>query len=117
MKKYMFYKSGRQWYIDLPEYLQQGGAQDDLEMVDGADKLLDLISGQQDAVSLTISEEQFDGADLLELREVCDPYLGGAVYFLKYYEGQEVNREIWLCQVTAFVFGDLPDKIFIRKAV
>jgi len=43
MKKYRFIKDGIKWYIDLPEYLEQGGTMGDLEMVEGADKMRVLI--------------------------------------------------------------------------
>ena len=41
MKSYKFIKTGLDWYIDLPEFLEQGGSIGDLQMVDGADKMLD----------------------------------------------------------------------------
>jgi len=84
-------------------------------MVDGADKMLDLAAGAANAVTLRLSETPFDGADRLDLVEKCDPYIGGGNYFIKHYEGQEVNQELWLCQVTEFVFGGLPAQIFVKK--
>ena len=115
MRTYKFIKTGREWFIDLPEYIEQGGNMGDLQMVDGADIMLDMMAENQDVVQLTISEQQFDGADMLVLTEKCDPYIGGAYYLMPIYEGQEVNRKMWLCQVTVFVFGDLPLKIYVRR--
>jgi hypothetical protein len=34
---------------------------------------------------------------------------------MKTYRGQEMNQSMWLCQVTEFVFGDLPARIFVRQ--
>jgi hypothetical protein len=115
MKSYKFIKTGQEWYIDLPEYLEQGGSIGDLQMVDGADKMLDLMAENKSTVTLFISKEQFEGADILTLTEKCDPYIGGGYYIMKEYEGQEINRTMWLCQVTEFVFGDIPQQIFVKR--
>jgi hypothetical protein len=45
MNIYSFIKEGRDWYIDLPEYLETGGNKGDLQMVEDADQMLDFISG------------------------------------------------------------------------
>jgi len=115
MKTYRFIRTGREWYIDLPEFIEQGGSIGDLQMVDGADKMLDMIAGQQSQVKLVISKENFEGADVLVLTEKCDPYIGGAYYFMKEYHGQEIRHTMWLCQVTEFVFGELPTEIFVKR--
>jgi hypothetical protein len=115
MKEYKFIKTGKEWYIDLPEFLEQGGSIGDLQMVDGADKMLDMMAGNNTTVVLNIAKEQFEGADILVLTEKCDPYIGGAYYLMKQYEGKEIDQTMWLCQVTAFVFGELPQQIFIKR--
>ena len=46
---------------------------------------------------------------------MADPYIGGGNYMMKYYEGQEINRIMWLCQVTEFLFGDIPQQIFVKR--
>ena len=115
MKPYKFIKTGQDWYIDLPEYLEQRGSIGDLQMVDGADKMLDLMAGNDSSVVVYVAREQFDGADVLTLTEKCDPYIGGGNYLMTFYEGQEINRTMWLCQVTEFVFGDIPPLIFVKR--
>lgn len=115
MKTYHFIRSGADWYMDLPEYIEEGGSKGDLQMVDGADKMLDIMAGNDSKVLLTISTAAFDGADVLTLTERCDPIIGGGYYLLKQYKGNEINRTMWLCQVTEFVFGDIPATIFVRK--
>ena len=115
MKSYKFIKTGSDWYIDLPEYIEKGGTIGDLQMVDGADKMLDMMATGADTVLLSVSEKPFEAADELILTERCDPFIGGAYYMMKRYNGEEINRSLWLCQVTAFIFGDLPEKIFVRK--
>lgn len=115
MKLYRFTKTGREWFIYLPEYIEQGGSPGDLQMVDGADAMLDAMAGDKEAVSIWVSSEKFDDADLLTLTQKCDPYIGGGYYLMKTYEGKEINRSMWLCQVTAFVFGDIPPEIYVKK--
>jgi hypothetical protein len=115
MKTYKFIKTGQDWYIDLPEYIEQGGSAGDLQMIDGADKMLDMMAEGKNSVTLNIAREQFERSDILILTEKCDPYIGGGYYIMKQYEGQEINRTMWLCQVTEFVFGDIPPLIFVSR--
>lgn len=117
MKPYKFIKTGNDWYIDLPEFLEQGGSIGDLQMVDGADKMLDMMAGKESFVTVYVAREKFEGADILTLTEKCEPNVGGGYYMMKYYEGQEINQTLWLCQVTEFVFGDIPQQIFVKKEI
>ena len=82
MKTHRFYKDGTSWYIDLPAYLEQGGTKGDLQMVDGADKMLAIVAEGKSDVVLQIATEPFEKADALELIEKCDPSIGGGDYFL-----------------------------------
>ena len=115
MKTYKFIRTGEQWFIDLPEYIKQGGNYGDLQMVDGADPMLEIMAGEGNAVTLTIGTEHFAGADELVLTEKCDPFIGGGYYLMKTHRGKEINHSMWLCQVTEFVFGNLPERIFVRQ--
>jgi hypothetical protein len=115
MKTFKFLRTGKEWYVDLPEYIEQGGSVGDLQMVEGADKMLDMMAEKEDVVFLSISTEPFEGADRLTLIEKCDPYIGGGYYFMKEYQGQEIDQRMWLCQVTEFALGDIPEQIFVRK--
>jgi hypothetical protein len=115
LKTYTFIKRDGDWFIDLPEYLEKGGSAGDLQMVDGADTMLDVMADKKASVTMTISTEPFNGADELVLTEKCDPFIGGGYYLMKKYKGQEINHNMWLCQVTEFVFGGIPERIFVRK--
>jgi hypothetical protein len=115
MNMYKFIREGQEWYIDLPEYLVGGGSKGDLQMVQGADSMLDMISGGVAEVSLLLDRVYFSGSDKLVLTERCDPYIGGGYYYLQTFEGKEINKTMWLCAVTEYVFGDLPEEIFIKR--
>ena len=112
-------ESDNKWYIDYPEWT---GDKWELEMVLGADTMLDIIAQGENVAYLTISTEPFkidaDHAevkiDAFTLTKVKDtPNEGGAVYIMKEWYGFEYNLEMWLCHVTEFVFGYLPDVIYI----
>src|SRR5581483_9815840 len=102
------------WFIDLPAYIANGGARGDLQMVAGADTMLDVIANGSNTVTITMADEPFDNADVIALQEVCDPDVGGGMYLLKSFEGKTVNQQMWLCAVTEFVFGYLPGEIFVK---
>jgi len=117
MKQYKFYKKTDQWfderwYIDLPDWT---GDQSDLEMIMGADAMLDIMSEGNKEIFAYISDAHFDGADELEFIRMADDIGSGAYYIMKKYKGIEFNIEMWLCDVVLFVFKRFPEKIYIQK--
>jgi hypothetical protein len=107
MKKFNFYKEqGNRWFINLPDW---EGDKDDLEMVMGADTMLDILAQGEDNVSLSMSDKPFESYDyLLTLKE--EIYEGG-MYELS---STNFNFDVWLCFVTKFVFGEFPNKIYLK---
>ena len=114
----LFYKTedGR-WFVNLPEW---EGEIDDLEMVCGADVLLDIISNNhfdsQESISIKVFTEKMD-ADLdrthYTLTIMSDDLNSGATYIL--YHPLISPFEIWLCDVTKFVFnGIFPRTIYFE---
>jgi hypothetical protein len=108
MRDFKFYKenSGR-WFVELPEW---EGSKDDLEMVCGADLMLDILAQGDNVVNIILSTEKNNNYnpqfELSFLREESE----GAWYKLT---GEFHEFELWLCYVTKFVFGNLPVKIYI----
>ena len=88
------------WYVDLPNW---PGTRADLEMVAGADALLDLVGDGKPSVVLQASAEPIEGYEVLK-------HLGNGVYRTDFYE----VPEIWLCAVTKFVFGHYPKEIYFK---
>jgi hypothetical protein len=115
MNTYTFVKKDGRWHVDAPTYLQQGGNTDDLAMTYGADAMLNLMSNGNDSVTLTLNTEPFDNADVLELVQTCKPFMEGGYYSMNKHNGAPINYNMWLHDVTRFVFGDTPDKIYIRR--
>lgn len=108
MEVFKFYKEndGR-WYVDLPSW---PGDKDDLEMVAGADKLLDYLSNNANEISLILSTDSFENCDVLNLVQQCGKG-GGALYSYN----TEKDNILWLCDVLKFVFKSFPEKIYIKK--
>ena len=110
--KYKFYKKKvNRWYISLPEY---EGLEEELEMVSGADTMLNIIAEGKNIVELHLSLKEGVGSTEVKFVKSNSPDEGG-YYFLKTYQNIDYNLDIWLCPVTLFVFGNYPKKIFIRK--
>lgn len=105
MKKLKFkkeyYKDALRWFIVYPEWK---GSKDDLEMVEGADILLDILSDNTKNIELEVSTDEILSYKL-ELVSICE--YDGAYYSYNY-------QIIWLCNVTKFVLGDFPEVIYFR---
>jgi hypothetical protein len=97
--------SGR-WYIVLPWW---PGPKAALEMVQGADTFLDLLS--DGSTHLTLKVGTHVTCEMATLTKYLDSQIDGA-----YYEtlvGGKLHR-MWLCGVTEFVFGKMPKTIGYR---
>jgi hypothetical protein len=111
MKRLKFYKeSDNRWYVDLPEW---EGSKAELEMVAGADSMLEYMAEGEAQVWIVLSEQEFENADKLEFLRLATEIENGAFYKLDKYRGIEIGLEMWLCDVTKFVFGDFPKTIFL----
>jgi len=116
MRNFKFYKEPNgEWFVDLPEW---EGSKADLQMVAGADTFLEILSQGEQTVNVILSTTHFNGCEVLEMK-----YLGriegwelgeGAWYELKTYMGLEYKLDMWLCDVTKFVFNHFPEKIFFK---
>jgi len=107
---YNFYKTPEhRWYADIPEWT---GTIDDLEMVSGADTMLDILSQGENKINISFSDNPLHNS--IKLSKINDtPEIGGAEYLFTEYLGIEYNIKIWLCDVTKWVFDYLPEKIWI----
>lgn len=99
-------ENGR-WFAEVPEWT---GDRAELEMVCGADTMLDIIAQGRSQITLNISETPFEDTQFTLTINREDG--GGAWYNLS---SEDIILEIWLCHVTKFVFdGRLPEKLFVR---
>ena len=110
-RKLVFVKLANKWFAHLPEY---PGHPMDLEMVSGADTLCEMIDEYHNGfISVTVSTKPMNGDEFaskfvtLDLKEYTDDI--GATYTRR-----DSDQEVWLCNVTKYVFGDFPETLYIR---
>lgn len=113
-KKLNFVKLAGKWFVRLPDY---PGHYSDLEMVLGADVMCDMIDTfETGSIAVTVSDEPFDSVfstreyilDFVNSTEGADGEQDGANYRLR-----EYKLDVWLCNVTKYVFGEFPATIYI----
>lgn len=108
MKTFQFERDpDNKWYVVLPEW---EGAREELEMVCGADIMLDIVAQGRDLVSLSVSLEPIEDWKF-QLFHVEDNS-GGADYMLFDPEGN--SFPVWLCQVVVYVYGRIPRTLYIN---
>jgi hypothetical protein len=94
------------WYVDLPEWEGERG---ELEMVLGADMLLNILANGCDWVDVKMSETPFSSGCKMLIHDTAESELGW--YNNDAWHGP---TSIWLCSVTEFVFGYYPDVIYYQ---
>lgn len=109
-KTIRFYNRDGFWFADVPEWILQGGSEEDLAMVAGADIWLDFLSNGKDGIHIEISDDEIfdDKLVLLEKDEF------GATYNASSYEEMITNQVLWLCNVTIYIFGKFPETIYYK---
>ena len=103
-----FYKEHGMWYADVPGWI---GPKAMLLMVQGADTFLDYLSnnGIETTLELSLdSQEEYGRLDYTFPHPAND----GAFYTT---EMKGEDHLMWLCGVTEFVFGHMPEKIWYKK--
>ncbi len=121
-----FYKEeDNRWYVDLPEYIENGGSKDSLEMILGADKILDHLV--EEYLTKSILKEKWPKQITLEITtsrkdiaisgNTCYLTKKGWIPFGRYYNFESYNIEnykIWLCPIVKYLFGNYPKKFYIN---
>lgn len=105
MKKILsFVKLSERWFVDIP----WEGDVSDLQMVAGADLLLDSLCNGSSRVSIEVSTNSIN--DYIHLNRVIEDDLG-ATYGVN---TSNFSGEIWLCPVTLSVFPNYPKDLYIK---
>lgn len=105
MKKILsFVKLSERWFVDIP----WDGDVSDLQMVAGADLLLDSLCDSNTRVSIEVSTDLVK--DYIHLNRVSEDELG-ATYVVN---APNFSGEIWLCPVTLAVFPNYPKDLYIK---
>ena len=104
------------WYVDFPHW---PFSHDNLAMVSGADKMLDLLSDGVLFVKVSVipakKKEQHNG--YIELEQTEYSLFGGSTYQVKYEPFKErfKRNTLWICPVTLFVLGRYPKFIYVKR--
>lgn len=123
-----FVKDDDTWYVDFPEWPWR---RENLAMVCGADKMLDILSNYGTRVKLLVKpkQEAYDSENWKkmyaegwkELKQQRSSLTGGAFYTTKGLPNftrtnpitkKLEERTVWLCPVTLFVLGHYPKYIY-----
>ena len=81
-------------------------------MVCGADIMLDIMTQGESEIYLSLSDKRIKNAtELMKFQNTPD--VGGAEYIFTKWQGIDYNMNIWLCGVTEWVFGYLPNTIYV----
>ena len=104
------------WFVDFPNWPI---SHDNLAMVSGADKMLELLSDGNLFVKVSVipakKKGQHDG--YIELEQTEHSLFGGSTYQVKYEPFKERFKRdtLWICPVTLFVLGRYPKFIYVKK--
>lgn len=111
-KRFYHDNQGR-YFIDLPEYIEQGGHPEDLEMVGMAADMIDYLRPTRDSTEVIV---QFSD----EFIEDCDFHLvfdtkteGGGANYLDTHNME--NEPTWLCDVVKWLFGKFPKDLYVKQ--
>ena len=100
------------WYVDLPNWK---GPHSSLEMVAGADDMLELIGNGAPHVTLRVIKKD-DTREKIKADMQCVrtdySMTGGATYKVYTCKG---TKQMWLCPVTLFVLGEYPKVLYVSK--
>lgn len=104
------------WYVDFPHW---PFSHDNLAMVSGADKMLELLSDGDLFVRVSVipAKKQELHDDYIELEQTESSLFGGSTYQMKYEPFKERFKRdtLWICPVTLFVLGHYPKFIYVKK--
>lgn len=102
-----FKKVNNRWYSDIKNWPK--AYEERQLMVNGADTFLEYLSNGKDYVKLHIKTEDFPGS--IHIHKVNEDEWGGT-YIVQNKEIQ--GHQLWLCNVTKFVFGEHPNDIYFE---
>lgn len=102
-----FVKLAGKWYVQLPNYPYEI---EDLEMILNAAEMCEILDDDKDGLihTLVSTKDDCDVTSSHKLEFIKSEELNGA-----WYHCVKLNMDIWLCDVTKYVFGNFPSEIYI----
>lgn len=102
-----FVKLAEKWFIDIPWI----GDVNDLQMVSGADSLLDILSKGSKEFNCTVSTLLMNKQWLAHLEKISEDEIGADYQAYSDY----ISTPVWLCNVTKHLFEIFPDNFYIYE--
>lgn len=99
-----FVKLSNRWFIDIP----WDGDINDLEMVSGADLFLDSISNGKRTITLEVGVSEIYNS--IKLTKIHEDEIGATYKVFMY----DFKGDIWLCNVTKYLFDEFPDNFWFK---
>lgn len=104
------------WYVDFPHW---PFSHDNLAMVSGADKMLELLSNGDLSVEVRVIPAKKKGqhGGFIELEQTEHSLFGGSTYQVKNdaFVERYKRDSLWICPVTLFVLGHYPKFIYTKR--
>ena len=116
MRTFTFTKTKGAWYINDFHASNKQQLEPTSSVLEGSEAILNLLAGNGTTVTVNLDTEPFEDAAVLELMQLCQPFLDGGYYYLHLYAGKAIDFKIWMCDVPKYAFGSMPERIYLRKA-
>ncbi len=104
-----FKKKHGEWYSDIKNWPK--AYEENQLMVCGADKLLEHLSGGHSYIMMNIKTSDPHDEEYICLDKIKEDSAGGTYRLCNY---PAFERTVWLCNVTKFVMGEHPQKIWFK---
>lgn len=110
VKHLNFVKLAGHWFAHLPDY---EGDPSDLAMVEGADVLCDMLDRHENGlIRSIISDESLEEESMFDNLYTLD-FVNSTEDIGANYRCREFKLDLWLCNVTKYVFGEFPETIYV----
>lgn len=113
VKNLTFVKLAGSWFVQLPDY---PGHYSELEMVEGAEVLCDMLDPSDGEINAIVSTEPFDDFSLSSeyTLDFVNSTISNGEQDGANYRCREYKLDVWLCNVTKYIFGEFPATIYIK---
>jgi hypothetical protein len=101
-----------EWHAVIPDWM---GERYDLKIANGAEEFFGILSEGERSFYLDVSDDKIPGAEELIFLMRDGKEMESAWYFLASYKGIDYNMKILLSEITEFVFGEFPQRIYFYR--
>lgn len=113
MKTYTFTKRKGSWFLELPPRLKEFN-QTDFTQVESTGGALDEMAHGKSRINISIDTKPLNKASVLELETDAEPG-GSSCYRLLNTKGALVKDHLDLSDLDLLLFGEYPERIYLRR--